>query len=87
MTQIGKIKLRPLGLKHYDTQIEVEVGGDGWDEEGEFFLVSISGTGSKPSVREYEKGYYPEDGMDHVESQEHYELATLIMEALRKKTS
>lgn len=82
--RIGKIQLTPLPTKHYSTEIQVEVGGNGWDEEGRNFLISISGAGSKPSVREYEKGYYPEDGMNHVESEEHYELATLIMEALRK---
>lgn len=81
--RIGKVKLEPLESKHYSTRVIVEVGGNGYDEEGPYFTVEISGTGSRPSTREYEKGYYPEDGMGHVESEEHMYLATRILEALR----
>jgi len=82
--RIGKLKLKELPSKHYSTEIEVEVGGNGWDEGGTMFRIYICGSGTEPSLREYEKGYYPDDGMDHVESEEHYKLAMIIMEALRK---
>lgn len=80
--KLGEIHLKPLSFKHYETEVEVEaeVGGC-WTT----FKISISGEGSKPSFREYEKGYHPDDGMDHVESEEHLFLATRILEALRKQ--
>ena len=84
MGRIGKVQLKPLPSKHYSTDVEVEVGGNGWDELGRTFRIEICGTGSKPSVREYERGYCAEEGMNHVESEEHYYLASVILEALRK---
>jgi len=82
--KIGRVKLKELPSKHYSTDIEVEVGGNGWDEEGKMFRIDICGSGTNPSCREYQKGYYPEDGMDHVESEEHYQLAMIILKALRE---
>lgn len=86
--RIGKVKLVPLESKHYSTEIEVEVGGNDWDKVGTNFKITIAGYGSKPSMREYEKGCYSlqliGEGMDHVESEEHYQLASIILEALTK---
>lgn len=81
--KIEELRLEPLSSKHYSTDITVKTG-NGWDKSGPTFTISLSGMGTKPSVREYEKGYGPDDGMNHVESEELYELATIILEALRK---
>jgi len=87
MIRVGHIQIEPLSSKHYSTNLSVEVGGNGWDKGGYRFTITISGVGTQPSIREYEKGYYEDDGMNHVESQEHYELAVVIMDALRKFSS
>jgi len=77
-------KLKPLRSKYYSTELIVWVGRNSWDKVGVPMRVSISGAGSCPSTREYERGYDPDEGMDHVESEEAYQLVKIIMEALRK---
>jgi len=81
--RIGEVKLEELSSKHYSTDIKVEVGGKRWDEGGRLFHIGIYGIGTTPSHREYEKGCYSDDDMNHVESEEHYQLAMIIMKALR----
>jgi len=69
--KIDNIKIKPLKGNHYDTQITLEVNGKN-------FLISIAGRGTKPSKREVAYGWEPDDDMDHVESEEHIYLASLI---------
>lgn len=76
--KIDKVELEPLRSKWYSTRIEVTA-------EGKPFSIEVSGTGSSPSPREYENGYFPDEGMDHVESDEVYRMALVIMEALKKE--
>lgn len=76
--KIDKVELEPLRSKWYSTKIEVVA-------EGKLFSIEVRGAGSSPSPREYENGYLPDEGMDHVESDEVYRMALVIMEALRKE--
>ena len=71
--KITKVDLAVLPLKHYSTDLYVTVESD---EGYEYvFTVSISGYGPKPSFRELERGWEPDWGMDHVESDVHLFLA------------
>jgi len=79
---ITKVELTPLRSKHYETQLTVWVGGNGWDNDGIPFTLSIAGMGTKPSVRELERGYYTDEGMNHVESKEHLLIAEAVLEKL-----
>lgn len=81
-SSITKVELSPLKSKHYATQLIVWVGGNGYDNDGIPFSVSITGMGTSPSVRELEKGYYIDEGLDHVESKEHLLIAESILEKL-----
>ena len=83
-SSITKVELTPLKGKHYETQLTVWVGGNNYDYEGVPFRISIAGMGSLPSVRELEKGYYTDEGMNHVESKEHLLIAEAILEKLLK---
>jgi len=82
---ISKIELTPLEGKHYQTELQVWVNGNNWDDDGLPFQIAIAGTGTKPSIRELEKGYYPDEGMNHVESKEHLMLAEFVLEAIMEK--
>ena len=75
---ITEVEIEPLRSKHYETILYVVANGYG-------FSISISGYYPKPSLREIEGGWEPDEGMDHVESEVHYGLATLIANALSKK--
>jgi len=81
-SSITKIELTPLRGKHYETQLTVWVGGNDWDSDGTPLQISIAGMGSRPSVRELERGYYTDEGMNHVESKEHLLVAEAILEKL-----
>lgn len=72
--KITKVELADLPCKHYSTDLYATVEGDEGEEY--VFTVSISGYGPKPSSRELEKGWEPDWGMDHVESEMHLFLAT-----------
>ena len=72
--KVTKLELAELPSKHYSTDLYVTVEND--EEEEYVFTVSISGYGPKPSGREIERGWEPEHGMDHVESEMHLFLAT-----------
>jgi hypothetical protein len=72
--------LLPLPSKHYETQVEVLVKDDNgghWN-----FIVSVSGYGPRPSKRALDRGWEPDWGMDHVESDIHLYLADKIAAAL-----
>ena len=71
--KITEVELADLPCNHYSTDLYVTVESDEGYEYA--FTVSISGYGSKPSHRELEKGWEPDWGMDHVESDVHLFLA------------
>ena len=76
------MQLESLENKHYDTRIRVWLDGDHYESLGQEFLISISGLGVSPSYRELEREYYPEEGMNHIESEQHLFLAQEIIKAL-----
>ena len=77
--RITGVELQKLPSKHYSTDLLITVnqGGENYD-----FTVSVSGYGPKPSHRETKRGWEPDWGMDHVESDIHLLLAHNIKEAL-----
>ena len=81
--KIKSVSLEPLKFKHYATEILVEV----YDEFGfpNDLYISISGYSPKASQREVDKGWEPDYGMDHVESEAGYKVALAIVEALNGK--
>lgn len=78
--KIKSVTLEPLRGKHYHTEILVEVY-DEWGMPNDIW-INISGYYPSPSQREIDKGWEPDDGMDHVETQAEYGLALIIKEAL-----
>ena len=68
-------EIEPLRGKHYETTVHVDVFYEGRTST---FRLDICGTGSMPSDREIERGWEPDYGMDHVESQEAYLLAKIL---------
>jgi hypothetical protein len=82
MVKILNARLQPLDCKHYDTSIHIDLEDDMGQEH--YMTISISGYYSKPSERELDRGWEPDWGMDHVESEAHLELANKIMEALQR---
>jgi len=80
--KIKSVTLDPLQGKHYSTELVVEV----YDEGGfpNDLFISICGYYPKPSQREIDKGWEPDDGMDHVETEAGYVLALIIKEALER---
>lgn len=72
-------EVAPLGGKHYDTQVHVDVTDNRVCYP---FTISISGYHPQPSKREIDKGWEPDCGMDHVESEVHLLLAEVIKKAL-----
>jgi hypothetical protein len=80
--KIKEVTLEPLRSKHYTTDLTVRLMNS--DLEVFRYNISISGYSSTPSVRETDRGWEPDDGMNHVEGQEHHILALIIKEALEK---
>jgi hypothetical protein len=80
--KIKSVTLDPLRDYHYSTDLVVEV----YDEGGfpNDIVITISGYYPKPSQREIDKGWEPDDGMDHVETEAGHVLALIIKEALEK---
>ena len=77
--EVVDVTILPLGSKHYSTDLEVVVCVDGLEYT---MKVSISGYAPTPSYREVLKGYEPDYGMDHVESETHLKLAHIFAKAL-----
>lgn len=79
--KIKEVFLRELEGKHYSTEVSVVVE----DEKGEVYAcgVEIYGYFPKPSYREYMKGWEPDMGMDHVETEAEYKIALAIVDALK----
>ena len=80
--KIKSVELKPLtNSKYYETTVDIIVESVPRDEH---ITVNIYGGYSTPSEREIELGWEPDYGMDHTESQETYEIAKKIIEALNK---
>ncbi len=73
--KVTRVKLEDLPYKHYSTDLYVTVEYEGEDYD---FTVSVSGYGPKASQREVERGWKPDWGMDHVESDIHILLAQAV---------
>lgn len=72
-------EVEELPSKHYSTDVFVEVLVEGLPC---CFTISIGGYAPKASRREVERGWEPEWGMDHVESETHLALAEAIVSKL-----
>lgn len=77
--EIISAKVLPLPCKHYSTDVDVTVVVEDTDFH---FTISVSGFGPNASSREKERGWEPDWGMDHTESEAHLFLAKRIVEAL-----
>ena len=80
--KVVSVELDPLPSKHYDTTLSVVVEVEGTDYN---LSVSVAGYAPKASRREVERGWNPDWGMDHTESESHLAIAELICEALKKE--
>jgi hypothetical protein len=76
------VNISPLPSKHYSTDLEVGVLVDGQEHT---MVVSIAGYAPHASHREKLKGWEPDWGMDHTESETHLALAHLIANALTER--
>jgi len=81
--KIVDVNIRPLASKHYSTDLEVTVLVDGNEYT---IMVSIAGYTPHASHREKARGWEPDWGMDHTESETHLALAHLIAHALADLT-
>jgi hypothetical protein len=73
--------LRPLPGKFYSTEIGLVVNLDGHNYN---LYIEISGYAPVASTREIARGWDPEDGMDHTESEAHYRIAKAICACLKE---
>lgn len=73
--------LRPLPGKFYSTEVNLVVNVDGWNYN---LFIDISGYAPVASTREIARGWDPEDGMDHTESEAHYRIAKAICACLKE---
>ena len=80
--KILKAEILDLQCKHYDTVVGLDIEGD--DGEEYHLSISIAGYFPKPSKRELERGWEPDWGMDHIESEAHLEIAKKIVETLSR---
>lgn len=79
MKLTSEITLEPLEGKYYETVILVDLG----NHRG--LRISIGGWGGEASEREKKNGWEPDYGMDHVETQDAYEVAKKIVKLLEDK--
>lgn len=79
--QVTSVELLPLEGKHYATEVHVEVRINGWPHN---FRVDVCGYAPDASKREKDRGWEPDWGMDHTESETHLLLAHEICEALER---
>jgi hypothetical protein len=77
--KVVDVNILPLESKHYSTDLSVDV-----DVDGHIYtmLVSISGYAPRASIREVDRGWEPDWGMDHIESETHFALAHMIASSL-----
>lgn len=74
------VSLQPLKSKHYETEIELRVEDD--NGRLHFLGVAVYGHYPYPSRRAIEEGWEEGDGMDHVESEAEYAIASIIYRRL-----
>lgn len=81
MVKVKEVFLKELQGKHYTTEVAVVVE----HEDGSVYLlgVDVYGYFPRPSQREIDKGWEPDYGVDHVESEAEYKVALAIVEALK----
>lgn len=81
--KIKSASLQPLRGKHYVTEVFVNVT----DESGDYYTVRIDLAGyyPKPSQREIDNGWEPDEGMDHVEPEACHLIAEMIVDCLLEK--
>ena len=72
-------QLMPLPSKHYSTDVEVTVSVQGHEYS---LLVSVAGYAPNASSREKERGWEPDWGMDHTESEAHLDIAKMVVTTL-----
>ena len=77
------VSLVHLQGKHYSTDVCVTVSVEGREYN---LLVSVAGYAPKASSREKERGWEPDWGMDHTESETHLSIAQTIVDALAELT-
>lgn len=82
--KIKSVELEPLELKHYTTKISIFVEGEGGQEWR--IGAEVYGYFPKPSQREIDAGWEPDQGFDHVETDAEHKVALAIVEALKGKT-
>lgn len=82
--KIKDVILEPLESKHYLTEVVVYVE----DAHGREWTVGVDihGYYPNPSQREFDDGWEPDRGMDHVETEAEYKIALAVAEALKGKT-
>ena len=82
MVKVIGVEHVPLSGKYYETSILVDVE----DMFGFKHQVTINlfGDDCYPSERELDKGWEPDYGMDHVETEATHIVASIIVEALKK---
>ena len=83
--KISNVELEPLPSKHYETTIIVTFDVGQYRKNRIKFCVNICGDGTSPSQRELDRGWEPDYGVDHVESEEHLFLAQKIIDALQRE--
>lgn len=79
--KVVAVSLRPLPGKFYSTEIGLVVNLDGHNYN---LYIEISGYAPVASTREIARGWEPEDGMDHTESEAHYRIAKAICACLEE---
>lgn len=77
--KITDANLIPLKSKHYSTDVIVGVDVDGITYN---LIVAVSGYAPNASCREKSRGWEPDWGMDHTESESHLFIAQKIINAL-----
>ena len=78
--KVTSVELPPLEGKHYSTDLDVELSVNG---NPYYFRVDICGYAPNASQREKDRGWEPDWGMDHTESEAHLFLAQKILKALK----
>ena len=83
MVIIESVEVEPLPSKYYETELHVKARNGYCNST---IRISISGYSYPPSVREVNRGWDAEHGMDHVEGEIQYKIALAIAEALEDKS-
>jgi len=78
--EITAVELLPLERKHYATEVSVGLTING---EVYTFRADVCGYAPQASSRERDRGWEPDWGMDHTESEAHLFIANRIVKALK----